>query len=462
MLILGVGWGLYVFGGSQSAYLCATAASVVLAVRLASVRSQALVLLLVAEVGLLGTDANGQLAGGTALIGSFRLFDLTVAASLFTVGAGWLRNRFTGPASASGDQRANPRAIRLTRVLIAVIVSLFGYALLLWFVHGHRFDQITRADVRVVCLGIAMWVISQACIATNPLTSIDLPVGVASLSPFIAAKALAIYLSGLWVIGSNDRLQASSDYSYGHTRIILIGGDTLLILIPAIALLALARQRGIVARSWMWLCATSALVGLLLSGTRSGLIVAVLMLIFVIVLRRRSWRTIDVRTIAVASCALTFFVTGAIATGTASRFLTRDPPHVGVNFRADELRAILRIPTDEIIVGQGPGGRFVGKDVNGLPVVTGWAHSFPSWVVLKIGVIGLVLSSLLTIAWLWRGLRYIWTATPLPANHTLGLILFLGVLLMSLSLGRAALAEGAILLGLGAALLRPSSRGVRA
>jgi hypothetical protein len=176
------------------------------------------------------------------------------------------------------------------------------------------------------------------------------------------------------------------------------------------------------------------------------------MLAFAAALLRR--RTMPgMRHIAATVPAVALLIAGLIATGTMTRFLTPDPPHVGVNFRVDEVRSLFRLPTNEIVFGQGIGGRFVGKDVNGLQVITGWSHTFPAWIVLKIGILGLVVVSALALVPMWRRLGSVWRVRPLHAEAALGCVLLFGVLIMSLSLGRAALSEGSILIGLAVALL---------
>jgi hypothetical protein len=451
VLTVSLAWSIYVFADSQLAYVGATAASAAVAIRFASNRSQAIVVLLLAEVGLLGTEANGQLASGTPLLGSFRLLDITVASAVLTLAVVALRALRSNAAGATPpESEVRRRIASLARGPEAIFAAVVCWALALWFVHGHLVDQITKSDVRVVGLSVAMWIIARTC--TSAALG-DLPSAIASLGPAISTKAVAIYLSGLWVIGSNDRLQASAVYNGGHTRIILVGGDTILILIPAIAVLALARYRSTADRWWLWFCALFSFVGLLVSGTRSGLIVAVLMLVFVATLQRQNFRMPRRRSIAAFIAAVILLVTGLIATGTMTRFVTSDPPHVGVNFRADEVRSLFRLPATDILFGQGIGGRFVGKDVNGLPIITGWSHALPAWIILKIGILGLIVVSVLAFMPMWRRLTYVQRSRPLQTDAALGCVLLFGVLIMSLSLGRAALPEGAILLGLAVALL---------
>ena len=90
------------------------------------------------------------------------------------------------------------------------------------------------------------------------------------------AKALTISLSGLWVVGPNDRLQASLRGDEG--RVILAGGDTLLAMAPALAVVALGREPSSKRVVALTLAAVSAVVGLLVSGTRTSFLVAMILL----------------------------------------------------------------------------------------------------------------------------------------------------------------------------------------
>jgi hypothetical protein len=452
VVVLALAWSLYVFADSQVAYVVATVASMSLAIAFVLVRSPALVALLVAEAGLLGTDANGELARGNSFLGSFRLFDLTLASAVVMIPMAIKRGR--GEPHTNKLSAARHRGLR---ELIqkhgegAIVCAVLCYAMIVWLLHGHRLDQITKADIRVIGLGLAMWIIARYCI---PATENRLPLAMASLGPPLTAKALAIYLSGLWVIGSNDRLQATADYSYGHTRIILVGGDTLLILVPAIAAIALTAHTRLATNLWLWCCVVASFIGLFISGTRSGLIVALLMVGFVTGLRHEGFRMPTRRAALALVGALILLIAGLTLSGEGARFITPDAPHVGINFRIDELRSILRLPMGDLLAGQGIGGRFLGKDVAGHPIVSGWSHALLAWIVLKVGLIGLLALTLLFLYTMWHHWSFLWRCRCVSTTGALGGILLAGVLTMSLTLGRAALAEGAILVGLSIALLR--------
>jgi hypothetical protein len=453
LLAGGASWLIYVFGDSQTSYLGAVAASVVLAIRLASARSQTLLLLLVGEVALLGTEANGSLAAGHSPLGTFRLIDLTMAAALVGLAFSslWMRDRFPSPAW--------PRAGELLAPGVVLVILAVIYVIALGVLHGRRADEITKTDFRVLGLAIGMWLIARSC--TFGVLR-DFPSAFVGLGPFLSAKALAIALSSIWVVGTYDRLQASMSSVSGQTRVILIGGDTVLILIPPVTALALSYPKTRARRLALWFGGLASLVGLVISGTRTGLIVAAVMVLVVVLLhfsvsgliRRLSLGA------AIAALVVVFLVgVGLVATGAGSRFVTPDRPHVGINFRVDEMHAFLRLPKRDILMGQGIGGRFLSKDTNGHTVVTGWSHVFPIWVMLKAGVVGLVSVAVGFALILRFGLRSLRKPYPASAEAAFSLIVIGGLLLMSLTIDRIAVPEGAVLFGLAVGLLDRNREG---
>jgi hypothetical protein len=127
---------------------------------------------------------------------------------------------------------------------------------------------------------------------------------------------------------------------------------------------------------------------------------------------------------------------------------------VGINFRIDETRSFFRLPHRDLLLGQGFGGRFEGKDVNGLPVVAGWSHTLPVWIGLKVGLVGLAAIMIAIILLLQRGFAAIRAKGVLHhSEHALAAVLIVGLLLMSLTINRIALPEGAILFGFAVGLL---------
>ncbi|MGH2899179.1 MAG: hypothetical protein ACRDMZ_10940, partial [Solirubrobacteraceae bacterium] len=141
----------------------------------------------------------------------------------------------------------------------------------------------------------------------------------------------------------------------------------------------------------------------------------------------------------------------AVASGTAQRLVQSDAPHVGLNFRRDEIRSASHLSARDLMLGQGLAGRFASRDVHGATVITGWSHVLPIWVVLKVGLLGLAALIVALGLLLRRAARLIGDQGRGPA--LIGIQLIGGLILMSLTIGRFAQPEGAMLLGLGAVLL---------
>jgi hypothetical protein len=353
-----------------------------------------------------------------------------------------------GSTRASDPRRSIRALMRSPRSLLIGLVLV--WVVLLWAAHGHPLDGITKTDLRVGGLALVTWIFARTC-TFRWLT--DLPSGIAGLGPLLSGKALAIYFSSLWVVGTNDRLQASMSEANGQTRVILIGGDTILILIPAIVVVALATAKTRIGRSSLWFCAIASIIGLLISGTRSGLVVAAVTVPFAFALRRtRRFPKPSARAWAVLIAIIALTLGGLVVTGTGHRFTKPDAPHVGANFRLDELHSFFHLPPRDVLLGEGIGGRFVSKDANGHPAITGWSHMFPIWVLLKAGIIGIAAVGV-GVAHVIRKGFVNGSSRQIPSDPALGLVLFVGLLLMSLTLDRVALPEGGLLLGLSIGLI---------
>jgi hypothetical protein len=441
--LLCVFWPLFVFTGSQADYVISLAGACITAAALARTRSSLLVGFVAGLIALVGPEVNGQLGNGHATLGSLRLVDAATAVGAASVMIVALRAR--RPAFA-------PRRLGALALLSLVAVA---YATTRWAIVGHRVDAFLRTDLRLLALAALVWLIAAHCRRGGSRPILWSLVIAGSLA---AAKAAAIHLSGVYAIGAFDRLQASDLYSAGRLRTILIGGDTLMILVPALAVLLASDTRRVTLRVALAICALACMSALGLSATRTSALVA-LGLIFValaamgVIARRHLSRW------PIAACAvLIVLVVGvALVGGTGSRLTQADAPHVGLNFRKDEINSFLRTDAGTKYLGQGLGGRFMGKDVNGKPALTGWAHELPVWIALKTGILGLVCAGL-ALAVLTRrvvrGLREGIDRIQILA----GAVVVLGVVAMSMTLDRAALVEGAVPLVIGVFLISPSSR----
>jgi O-antigen ligase len=151
----------------------------------------------------------------------------------------------------------------------------------------------------------------------------------------------------------------------------------------------------------------------------------------------------------------------ALAGGAASRLARADPPHVGLNFRKDEVESFLHTPTSTKLLGQGLAGRFPGKDVNGRPAPAGWAHELPVWIALKAGLLGLLCAALAVIVILRRALGAL-RNTNGSAQPLVGVAIVVGLLGVSMTLDRLALPEGIPLLMLGVFLISADAPSTRA
>ena len=432
-------WPVYVYGSSQVAWLVATSLLAALAFDLSTARSPLLAGLLLGVVALLGTEANGDLAAGHAPLGTLRTLDLVVLAALV-------------PRLLELRPRAK---MWWTSTPTLLILVLLAYATVLWAVHGQPVDSLVRADVRLTGLVLATW------LAVRELRPWDVrwvARGTAILVLLVAAKAAALYVSGYWTIGTYDRVQAATVQPAGESlRLILVGGDSLMIVAPA-CLVALAY--GVGRRTDVWLLAAAggaALVGLLISGTRSSLLIALLLLgaVAAFAALHRGGRTQSWRGAAAIVVAGGLLVLGASAMGVTGRLVQQDAPGTGLDFRRQEIRSFLELPPQRIAFGQGFGGRYEGRSVLGGAVAAGWSHAFPVFIALKVGLFGLlVIVGLLAVL----AQRTVRAYARHEAGDDRALLLcgasaIIGVLVMSLTLGRVALPEGAIVLVLGLTLL---------
>jgi hypothetical protein len=350
-----------------------------------------------------------------------------------------------GPAATV--LRAGPRTVWATvvrscrsRLPLCGLGLAVAYAAILWAAGGAPVDPLVKTDVRLVALAAGTFCLTAYCTAGRAR---DLAIAVCALAPLLTAKALAIYVSGLTVIGNYDRLQASQSGG-DPVRVILIGGDTILVLVPALAMLTW-RAAPRLGRIVLAVSGLAAVGGLVVSGTRTSLLVAAGLFCLATAVGWR--RPAGYRIVLAAVVALGLLVALLVAVGVGQRFVTPDAPHVGLNFREDEVRSFFELPDRQLVIGQGLGGRFTAKDPGGQLVVTAWMHELPLWVVLKIGFIGAAFVGLLGAIWL-RGLvvRRRSATAERRLEAATGLAMAFGIIVMSFTINRAALPEGAVLL----------------
>lgn len=437
-------WPMFVFEGSHPAYLLSMAGFVVAAALLGSVRHPALVWLVVFVVAVIGTEVNGALAAGEAPLGSLRLLDATLLAAAAGAGFALVRER-----GWSGLQTALPR--RGAGTLIGLGIGVWLVAM--WLASGAPGGVLLRTDVRLVLIGGLSWFGFSA--VRRPLLVAE---GVAVVGALAALKGIAIYLSGLWTIGTLDRLQSATVESDGVMRVILVGGDTLLVLAPAAAILA-AFSRPARGRAFT-LLGMLALGGLLVSATRTSLAIAVLLALATALLSSGRLPAVRARHLAAAAASLAVLAIAGTLTGSLGRFVAPQTEGSGLSFRQAETRAVFDLPTRDLLLGQGLAGSFAGVGSRGQALQAGWTHSFPTWILLKAGVIGLLgFAALCLLA--WRRLRErLSSAQGLDRTDVVaGLVCVTGILAMSLTLGRVALPEGVVIGAAGLVAMLGTSRG---
>jgi hypothetical protein len=430
-------WPFFVADGNQAAYVVATVAIALLAAGLAAGNPGDAAILVMVLATVIGTEARGEIGHGHAPFGSLRILDVGLLFAL--IGTGLSRYR-AGVRSAG--------LIRGPGVLSWCVGGLLLWAAALWLAAGAPRNQFFNTDLRLIGLAVGMYLLVRAM---PPSRMGAIVWALVVISPVLVLKASAIYVTHLNVIGSDDRLQATMLVLDGHRRVVLVGGDTLLILIPALCAL-LARAAGRRQRQMLAVAAAGAGLALLMSGTRTSLLVAVALAAGTALVP--IWRDgvrLSRRAAAALVLAAALLAGGAFIFGVAQRLGHEDAPHVGLNFRFDEIRTASRLPARKLLVGQGIAGTFVSKDVAGKPVTSAWSHVLPVWLVLKVGVLGSIVALLALGAFVVRGLRIAGAAAS-PAAAA-GVVTLIGLFAMSLALGRMALPEGALLTGLACALV---------
>lgn len=436
-------WPIFVFTGSQAGFVLATAASCLIAARLAIARTPVVLTYLLGVLAIIGPDANGPLGAGRPWLGSLRIFDLTVlAAALATA---WVI-RHDGLWRLRAPQAGWVHAL-------ATLGVLYGVAR--WLTVGHPGGPLLRTDARLIAIAMLVAFIAWRGVRGRLRPLLD---GIVVIGFLAALKAAAIHLSGAIAIGEYDRLQTTSFISAGRLRTILIGGDTLLILVPATALLLACAGSTRTKQAALAVAGAASLGALSVSDSRTTVLVA----IGLTVLTALAWGWMQhirpgPRTVLAVVAAGTLVLGVVLASGVGNRLTHADAPHVGLNFREDEIRSFLRLPAENKLLGQGLGGAFFSKDVNGHPVLAGWAHELPVWLALKDGVFGLLAAAGALAVILGRAVRRrdVHNAEEVLA----GCAYVFALVLMSMTIDRVALVEGLVALILAVRLISSSSPG---
>ncbi|MGH2897812.1 MAG: hypothetical protein ACRDMZ_04000, partial [Solirubrobacteraceae bacterium] len=258
-------WTLFVFDGSQALYLVALGLVVIAAAALGWARSWLAALLIVMLATLVGSEARSELGHGTPLLPSVRLLDAALLAAVAAVVARQIAER---------GLQATAGALRLRRLAPSVegwiVLGATAWAGLLWLAGGAVRGALLNTDVRLVLLAGGSYALGRAVL---PGQWERFAQGLLALAPLLFAKAAAIFFTAFFTVGTFDRLQTTF-VELPSKRVILVGGDTLLILLPALATTIALRATTPAARRLSIVAGACGMAAVLLSGTRTSLLVA--------------------------------------------------------------------------------------------------------------------------------------------------------------------------------------------
>lgn len=431
-----VAWPVFVFEGDQTAYLVATAAVAIVAFALGGDLSPYAGVVLVGLATVVGTEARGELGAGDAPLGSLRILDVALLSAVLGAAV-----RSARDGTVRTLLRRRPGAIGL------LVGALIVWSAVVWAADGAERNQFLNTDVRLLALAGGAYVLVRSIPRARLVV---LARALVLLSPLLLLKVLLVVGLDLEAIGTNDRIQATLFDVRGDRRVVLVGGDTLLILVPAL-FAVLRRGADPLLRGAMAVSAVTAVLVLLMSGTRTSVLVALgLWACTAAAVSGRSLWPPSARVLSALAVGVVVLGVALSAFGVIDRFARGDSPHTGINFRFDEIRSAWSLPAREVAIGQGLAGTFVSKSVTGAEVTTAWAHVLPVWLVLKVGIAGAFVALVLLALFLRRAAR------ARVRSHALvqtGVVVMLGLIAMSFTLGRIALPEGALFAGLASALV---------
>jgi O-antigen ligase len=285
------------------------------------------------------------------------------------------------------------------------------------------------------------------------------------LAPALAAaNALAIaLLSPAAAVGPDSIWQAYVIHdSLGIERVVLVGGDTLLALGPALCVIA-RRLGSLRAGRWVALLVLSGLATGA-TGTRTNIIAGTIALLAALALDRfDSDRAPPVgRLIAGVLAGLTILlVVGfvvpvggqGIAQSVTARFNSASNIQQSLQYRADESARLEQALQGKMILGLGTGGTFVTEVPSTFGFELGptlWAHNGYLWIMLKVGIVGLILFAL----GIWLIAMRLWQRRAQTLARA-GLVWLIGILVLSISTNRFNDAGAGMLLALTFAVARP-------
>lgn len=344
----------------------------------------------------------------------------------------------------------SPTELRTGLRLLAVIV-LLGFI----GVFGNSFDSV-RADLFVLSYFPTAWMLAGE-VATSPRWRPQLPTILTSVIAVTAVKAILLAAAPQSLSGPSSPWQAWSFPTSTGWRVILVGGDTFLLLGPALAVSLLASRRAALRAT---LVVGLALAALAFSQTRTSVLIAILGIgpslsfwWFNREVRQRAQRAIRLALLVLPLLVLVVAVRPDPVHDLTSRALIRfdlratgplGSVHHALEQRQSETDAAAATLRDaHVFTGRGLGASYVSP-LSQSPST--WTHNIIVWIMLKVGLIGLIASA-------WLGVRYLrrtWRVRRLPqysdAFELLPIPLLL--LLVSFTINRIISPEGMILLAI--------------
>jgi len=358
-----------------------------------------------------------------------------------------------------------------TRIAVRYLAVLVPLAIL--FVVGLTLNpwDFVRADLYLGLFFLSGWLMGEV---SRELGARDdhLLTMLTVLVALTALKALVVSASALALDGPASALQAWSFDAGGGKRTILVGGDTFIVLGPALVLGAygLRGRRGAIAIAISLLClaawATTQtrtnLVGLLLGAAVGGFAAEVSV-------RRRAGKRLRSIVPSMACFAVCGMIAGVLLADTSgSLFFWRfndmvvDPTGAllpSYEFRSAEAAAALgSVSGMAILIGRGLGAAYFLPV--GITMETVWSHDILVWLFLKCGVLGCASFVAVCAFLLPAAARRVWRGDGRGSEPALGSMLLV-LILISFTINRIASVEGMLLFSLIATRLAPPRRQVR-
>jgi len=393
-------------------------------------------------------------AGSELYVGPVRLVD--AVAILAVVGA-------------ASDLQAW-EGLRRPRVPQSLTVALIGLGAMVALARGTPFS-LSHTDLHDGLLSIAIYVtVVRALQRMGAEAVVTILLGAAVLA---SVKAITLeVLPGASALGATSVLQTNVIQTvFGTKRVVLIGGDTIIALAPA---LCIAARRLPALRSGLWIGAfVITAVGIAVTVTRTNIIAAAATVLVAVALEGLDTRgTTEFRRLS-AGCAVALLALVAVSftgngngrdiiQGAAVQLTSPADIAYSLQYRSNEAARLTATLRGHELVGLGAGATYVTT----IPATAGgstfttygaslWAHNGYLWILLKAGIVGL---ALLATALIHVALQLLKSRRALLPRA--GFVSIVGVLVLSYTTNRFDDPGGALLLALGfGALGVPLSEG---